>query len=74
MNTAIIRVIATALAAPSAVPAQARESDIAVYGAVPCGIAASIAAAREGANVILIEHGAGQRLGSWRHRVKPKGL
>ena len=55
MKTAIIRIIVTALAAPSAVPAQALESDIAVYGAAPCGIAASITAAREGAKVILIE-------------------
>ncbi len=29
--------------------------DVAVYGGVPCGIAAAIAAAREGAKVILIE-------------------
>lgn len=30
-------------------------SDVVVYGGVPCGIAASITAAREGAKVILIE-------------------
>ncbi|SFI37635.1 FAD-dependent oxidoreductase [Planctomicrobium piriforme] len=29
--------------------------DVVVYGGVPCGIAASIAAAREGASVVLIE-------------------
>ena len=29
--------------------------DVAVYGAVPCGIAAAVAAAREGARVLLIE-------------------
>src|SRR5260221_8265157 len=29
--------------------------DVVVYGGVPCGIAASIAAAREGASVLLIE-------------------
>ena len=29
--------------------------DVAVYGGVPCGIAAAIAAAREGASVVLIE-------------------
>ena len=32
-----------------------RAADIIVYGGVPCGIAASIVAAREGAKVILIE-------------------
>ncbi|HEY1084698.1 MAG TPA: FAD-dependent oxidoreductase [Prosthecobacter sp.] len=35
--------------------AEAREADVVVYGGVPCGIAASITAAREGAKVILIE-------------------
>lgn len=40
----------------SAVLAAPRGSfDVAVYGAVPCGIAAAIAAAREGARVLLIE-------------------
>lgn len=29
--------------------------DVAVYGAVPCGVAAAVAAAREGARVLLIE-------------------
>jgi hypothetical protein len=31
------------------------EFDVAVYGGVPCGIAAAIAAARQGAKVVLIE-------------------
>jgi hypothetical protein len=31
------------------------EADVVVYGGVPCGIASSIAAAREGAKVLLIE-------------------
>jgi hypothetical protein len=35
--------------------AQAETCDVAVYGGVPCGVAAAIAAAREGADVILIE-------------------
>src|ERR1051325_11200051 len=39
---------ATSAAAPAPV-------DVLVYGAVPCGIAAAIAAAREGAAVLLIE-------------------
>ncbi|WP_395731238.1 FAD-dependent oxidoreductase [Prosthecobacter sp.] len=34
---------------------QLNAADIVVYGGVPCGIAASIAAAREGAKVVLIE-------------------
>jgi NADPH-dependent 2,4-dienoyl-CoA reductase/sulfur reductase-like enzyme len=33
----------------------AASPDIAVYSSVPCGIAASITAAREGAKVVLIE-------------------
>ena len=32
-----------------------RDTDVLVYGAVPCGIAAAVAAAREGAAVLLIE-------------------
>lgn len=40
---------AAALAAPGG------SYDVAVYGGVPCGIAAAIAAAREGARVLLIE-------------------
>ena len=49
--------IATALVALLATLAgRAEESfDVAVYGGVPCGIAAAVAAAREGANVVLIE-------------------
>ncbi len=35
--------------------AVAESCDVAVYGGVPCGIAAAVAAAREGADVILIE-------------------
>jgi hypothetical protein len=35
--------------------ADSTSSDVVVYGGVPCGIAASITAAREGAKVILIE-------------------
>jgi len=38
-----------------AIPVRAEECDVCVYGGVPCGVAASIAAAREGARVILIE-------------------
>src|SRR5204862_3642362 len=33
----------------------AADYDVVVYGGVPCGIAAAIAAAREGATVLLIE-------------------
>src|SRR3954470_17887977 len=35
--------------------ARAETCDVAVYGGVPCGIAGAIAAARQGADVILIE-------------------
>jgi len=35
--------------------ATSKQYDVVVYGGVPCGIAASIAAAREGAKVLLIE-------------------
>lgn len=38
-----------------AAPVPRRDYDVAVYGGVPCGIAAAIAAAREGAKVLLIE-------------------
>ncbi len=34
---------------------RAAEADVVVYGGVPCGIASSVAAAREGAKVLLIE-------------------
>jgi thioredoxin reductase len=42
--------------------AQGASPDIVVYSGVPCGLGASITAAREGANVLLIEptrHGGG---------------
>jgi hypothetical protein len=38
-----------------AASAASPQFDVAVYGGVPCGIAAAIAAAREGAKVLLIE-------------------
>src|ERR1700758_1184595 len=44
-------VLTTALSAADA----PREFDVVVYGGVPCGIAAAIAAAREGVAVLLIE-------------------
>lgn len=40
---------------PRATAADASTYDVAVYGGVPCGIAAAVAAAREGARVLLIE-------------------
>ena len=43
------------LALSSPVLAGPAEPDVLVYGGVPCGIAAAIAAAREGASVVLIE-------------------
>lgn len=44
------------LLAPLAAPAaDAVKADVCVYGGVPCGIAAAIMAAREGAKVLLIE-------------------
>ncbi len=36
-------------------PARAGEADVIVYGATPGGFCAAIAAAREGAKVILLE-------------------
>jgi hypothetical protein len=39
----------------SLVPLHGEDYDVVVYGGVPCGIAASIAAAREGAKTLLIE-------------------
>ena len=36
-------------------PAQAAEADVIVYGATPGGFCAAIAAAREGAKVVLLE-------------------
>ena len=44
-----------ALPAFTSLAAAADSFDVVVYGGVPCGIAAAIAAAREGANVLLIE-------------------
>jgi FAD-dependent oxidoreductase family protein len=35
--------------------AQSADADVVVYGGVPCGVAASIAASREGARTLLIE-------------------
>ncbi len=43
------------LGLPTANAADAPEVQVVVYGGVPCGIAAAIAAAREGAKVVLIE-------------------
>src|SRR5437762_12424462 len=37
------------------IPARAESCEVAVYGGVPCGIAAAVAAGREGAEVVLIE-------------------
>src|SRR5512145_1084999 len=42
-------------AALAAAPVEGPGYDVAVYGGVPCGIAAAIAAAREGARTLLIE-------------------
>src|SRR5512145_2589245 len=42
-------------AALAAAPVEGPGYDVAVYGGVPCGISAAIAAAREGARVLLIE-------------------
>jgi hypothetical protein len=42
-------------AAAGTLAAAPTDFDVAVYGGVPCGIAASLAAAREGAKVLLIE-------------------
>src|SRR6266704_2947061 len=39
----------------ASVVAAAEPFDVCVYSGVPCGVAASIAAAREGAHVVLIE-------------------
>ncbi|MDB6073043.1 MAG: dependent oxidoreductase, partial [Verrucomicrobiaceae bacterium] len=44
-----------AFALSSTVVAAAAEPDVLVYSGVPCGIASAIAAAREGANVLLVE-------------------
>src|SRR5882672_8459990 len=48
--------IAAALPATRSIAAETPASfDVIVYGGVPCGIAAAIMAAREGASVLLIE-------------------
>src|SRR6266446_4741429 len=47
--------IAVALPAATSAAESASDFDVVVYGGVPCGIAAAIAAAREGASVLLIE-------------------
>lgn len=49
-----ITAITLAIATPIT-KAKTSEADIIVYSGVPCGIAASITAAREGAKVLLIE-------------------
>ncbi len=41
--------------AVAALPADAPAYDVVVYSGVPCGVAASVAAAREGAKTLLIE-------------------
>lgn len=48
-------ILASLLCATTLIAADSASTDIVVYGGVPCGIAASITAAREGAKVILIE-------------------
>jgi hypothetical protein len=56
MNPFTPLTIGMALATASTVAASdARQADVIVYSGVPCGIAASITAARGGAKVILIE-------------------
>jgi len=47
--------LALAVADTRAEASQKNEYDVIVYGGVPCGIAASIAAAREGARTLLLE-------------------
>lgn len=58
MNKVVVGTSAWALALASgwaALAAPAPTADVIVYGGVPCGIAASVMAAREGAKVVLIE-------------------
>jgi heterodisulfide reductase subunit A-like polyferredoxin len=57
MSKVILQIIVSALAlvTGAAVPTPALSPDIVVYSGVPCGIAASITAAREGAKVVLVE-------------------
>ena len=52
--TGAIAGMSLAIATP-VVTAGTGEADIIVYSGVPCGIAASITAAREGGKVVLIE-------------------
>ncbi|MBI5394958.1 MAG: FAD-dependent oxidoreductase [Verrucomicrobia bacterium] len=47
--------LATPVSLFAAAPRGPASADVVVYGGVPCGIASAIAAAREGATVILIE-------------------
>ena len=47
--------LTVAIALSRAVVSHAADPDVVVYGGLPCGIVASIAAAREGAKVVLIE-------------------
>jgi len=54
-RSGLLLLLTTALLYPSSARAAEAEYDVVVYGGVPCGIAASIAAAREGASVLLIE-------------------
>lgn len=49
------RLCAVAAAVLVAAGASAADPDVVVYGGVPCGVAAAVAAAREGAKVLLIE-------------------
>jgi hypothetical protein len=52
MKSLFVALAATVLLAPGL---RAADPDVVVYGGVPCGVAAAIAAAREGAHVLLIE-------------------
>lgn len=54
MNSTTRRCFLAASAAAVAT-AEATEYDVVVYGGVPCGIAAAIAAARQGVRVLLVE-------------------
>ncbi|MCX7008237.1 MAG: FAD-dependent oxidoreductase [Kiritimatiellaeota bacterium] len=54
MNRTII-ILATLLLAPLAALHAAESVDVCVYGATPAGIVAAVAAAREGASVVVIE-------------------
>ncbi len=54
-RTFISAALTLTLAASSNAADAPRAFDVVVYGGVPCGIAAAVAAAREGASVLLIE-------------------